>query len=200
MLEPSLLTVYVEKQVNLVVMGFSVPAASVFSLDSLFIVILGLTFSQVWPYLARRKINPTLPVKFASSFLFIGFGYLLLAFLIKTTGHDTRFSVLWFLPIYFLFTMGELMIGPIGFSMVGRLAPPGREGYLMGVWQLCIGVAGAGSIIIDLFANVPEHAGLASANVIYQSLFFKLSIISFAVCAVVFLFAPKLKKLLGVSD
>ena len=97
-------------------------------------------------YLTRKNKNPSLPVKFTSSLFFVGIGYIAITLLISVTGIDARFSVLWFFPVYFIFTMGELMIGPIGFSMVDRLSPLDKEGVLMGIWQLCIGVAGAATI------------------------------------------------------
>src|SRR2546422_11540794 len=44
----------------------------------------------------------------------------------------------WLIGLYFLHTIGELCLSPVGLSIVTKLAPPRIVGAMMGVWFLSI--------------------------------------------------------------
>jgi POT family proton-dependent oligopeptide transporter len=48
-------------------------------------------------------------------------------------------SVLWLVLFYFVCTLGELCLSPVGLSLVTKLAPPGYVGLFMGLWFLMTG-------------------------------------------------------------
>lgn len=50
-------------------------------------------------------------------------------------------SMIWLVGTYFLHTMGELCLSPVGLSMVSSLAPAKLASFLMGVWLLSSFVA-----------------------------------------------------------
>jgi len=52
-----------------------------------------------------------------------------------------RVSGIWLLLSYFLATLGELCLSPVGLSMVTKLAPPRFASLFMGVWLLSSSVA-----------------------------------------------------------
>jgi len=47
-----------------------------------------------------------------------------------------KVSILWLTSLYFIHSMGELMLSPIGLSMVNKLAPMRFASLLMGVWYM----------------------------------------------------------------
>jgi POT family proton-dependent oligopeptide transporter len=49
---------------------------------------------------------------------------------------DGRVSPMWLIGLYFLFTVGELMLSPIGLSTMTRIAPPRMSGQVLGLWFL----------------------------------------------------------------
>jgi POT family proton-dependent oligopeptide transporter len=52
----------------------------------------------------------------------------------------TRVSPGWLLTVYFLHTVGELCLSPVGLSAITKLAPVRVVGLMMGVWFLSIAV------------------------------------------------------------
>jgi len=46
----------------------------------------------------------------------------------------------WLIGLYFLHTVGELCLSPVGLSIVTKLAPPRIVGAMMGLWFLSIAV------------------------------------------------------------
>ena len=58
-----------------------------------------------------------------------------------------RVSPLWLIVVYFLQSVGELCLSPVGLSTVTKLAPARMVGLMMGVWFLSISI---GSYIAGL--------------------------------------------------
>ena len=50
--------------------------------------------------------------------------------------------MLWIIGAYFLFTMGELCLSPVGLSMVTKLSPVKFISLFMGIWFLANSAAG----------------------------------------------------------
>jgi POT family proton-dependent oligopeptide transporter len=53
----------------------------------------------------------------------------------------SRVSVLWLIAVYFVFTVAELFISPIGLSLVNKLAPARLASLMMATWFLCTAAA-----------------------------------------------------------
>jgi POT family proton-dependent oligopeptide transporter len=97
---------------------------------------------------------------------------------------------------YLLQSVGELLISPIGYAMIGKLAPRQYQGIMMGSFMLVTGLASlfAG----DFSGMVPEPAGTTAldTNAGYASLFGRLGWSSVAVGVVLVLLIPKLRRLI----
>ena len=79
-------------------------------------------------------MEPSSPKKQSMGLLFLALGYLVIAFGVKDTSGGV--SMLWLIILYFLHTVGELCLSPIGLSLVNKLAPARFASILMGVWFL----------------------------------------------------------------
>ena len=104
------------------------------SVNGLFILLLAPFMSQLWLYLNKNKLEPSSPKKQSLGLLFLALGYLVIAFGVKDTSGGV--SMLWLIILYFLHTVGELCLSPIGLSLVNKLAPARFASILMGVWFL----------------------------------------------------------------
>ncbi len=109
-----------------------VPASWFNSINGLWIILLAPVMSQVWEALGRKNIEPSSPKKQAIGLIFLALGYLLIAYGVKDVIGKT--SMLWLIGLYFLHTIGELSVSPIGLSLVNKLAPARFGSILMGVW------------------------------------------------------------------
>ncbi|MHA4895465.1 peptide MFS transporter [Pedobacter sp. PWIIR3] len=104
--------------------------------NSLFIIIFAFLISLIWIALAKRKIEPNTIIKFGMGFLFLGGAYFVF--------YATRFfanangvaSLDVFTIAYFVVTLGELCLSPIGLSIMTKLSPPKLQGMMMGMWFL----------------------------------------------------------------
>src|SRR5437899_12332954 len=122
-----------------------------------------------------------IPRQFATSLLLMALGFLILPLGIKLAGIDGKSAFGWLFISYVLQSVGELLISPIGYAMIGKLAPRQYQGVMMGSWMLVTGLASlfAG----DFSGMVPDPKGATAAvtNPDYITLFTKLGLASLAV-------------------
>ena len=125
-------------------------------------------------------------------------GFLLLAFGAEFFSNRTGLSSPWWLVgSYFLQTIGELLLSPIGLSMITRLAPQHLVGMMMGVWFLTQSAAFAIGAGLATLANVPAGASANEAVGIYAGAFFYFGLLSLALTLVSYLLIPTIKNLIG---
>ena len=118
-----------------------------------------------------------------------------------TQDRTGNISSWWIVLSYFFQTVGELFVGPIGFSMVGELVPPRLEGLMMGIWQLAAGVAGAISQYMADMTATPTSLGSAVAtDPVYSHAFFVFGLVTVLIGALTFALVPYLKRIIGVTD
>ena len=118
-------------------MGWEMPASFFQSFNAGFIIILAPIFAAMWTGLARKGIAPPAPLKQALGLALLAAGFLFISFGsndIPTAGA----SIIWLTGLYFLHTVGELFLSPIGLSMVNKLTPGRFTSLMMGIWFLAI--------------------------------------------------------------
>jgi len=118
------------------------------SVNALWVVLAAPIIGMLWIALSRKKAEPNTVVKFGLGFLFLGLGFLVF-YASKYFATPNGLTPLWmFIFAYFVLTIGELCLSPIGLSMITRLTPLRLHGVMMGTWFLAsaYGQYGAGLI------------------------------------------------------
>jgi proton-dependent oligopeptide transporter, POT family len=131
------LTFFAAEQTNRHIFGFEMPASYFQSFNAGFIVLLAPIISAMWVRLAKKGMNPVAPYKQSLGLAFLAFGYLFIAVGAKSIP-SAGASMLWLTGLYFLHTIGELFLSPIGLSMVNKLTPGRFTSLMMGIWFLAI--------------------------------------------------------------
>jgi POT family proton-dependent oligopeptide transporter len=136
-----------------------------------------------WTMLRRRRREPSTAAKIGYGMLLtaVAFGIMALAGL--TGGNTGRVSILWLVGTYAVITMGELMLSPMGLSLVNKLAPARMRGLLMGGWFTATAVGNKLSGAIGgLWDDLP-----------HSSFFLILSVASLAAAAVLFMLIKRVR-------
>jgi len=115
--------------------GPEVPASWFQNVNSFAILLFAPLFSIMWLKLDKLHLNPRTPIKFALGFFLgaIAFFVMTQAQHIANTG--VKVSPWWLITVYVLLTLGELMLSPIGLSMITKLAPTKLISVVMGLWM-----------------------------------------------------------------
>ena len=131
------LTFFAAEQTNRNIMGWEMPASYFQSFNPIFIVILAPIFATMWTRLARKGIEPPAPMKQGLGLALLALGFLFMSFGVKNIPIAGA-SIIWLTGLYFLHTVGELFLSPIGLSMVNKLTPGRFTSLMMGIWFLAI--------------------------------------------------------------
>ncbi len=134
--------------------GWEMPASWLQNVNPLLIIVMAPLFGGLWTWLARRKANPSIPVKFALGLLGLSAGFFVLAWGSANASSTNPVSMGWLVVTYFLHTAGELCLSPVGLSSMTKLAPRGRVSQMMGVWFIA---AALGNLLAGLQAGRLEE-------------------------------------------
>lgn len=113
------------------------------SVNPFFIVAFTPLLVGLFSWLARRKKSPTTPIKATLGIWMAGMASLLMIIAISRIDVYTQKSnMLWLIGSYALFTIGEILVSPVGLSLVSKLSPPRLTALMMGGWFLVNSLAG----------------------------------------------------------
>ncbi len=90
-----------------------------------------LTFPLVWfwGWLDARGLEPSTPTKMAIGMCLTGLSFFILYFAGKAGGDTGKVSPWWLIGAYGVLTLGELMLSPMGLSLVSKVAPHAAAGH-----------------------------------------------------------------------
>ena len=125
-----------------------------------------LTFPLVafWRVLDRRGREPSTPTKMAFGMFATAAAFLVLFAGARvgesqaTAGniYDFKVSPLWLLGAYGVLTLGELMLSPMGLSLVSKVAPRRHRGIMMGGWFVATAIGNKLTQIGQLWDDIPH--------------------------------------------
>lgn len=134
----SSLTLFAERNTNRHIFGFEFPASWYQFVQPLFVIALAPVFAWLW--LAMRHREPSSPAKFTWGLLFGGLAFVLMVPAASIAIGGGLAGPLWLTGCYFLQTIGELCLSPVGLSAMSKLAPERAAGFMMGIWFLSISI------------------------------------------------------------
>jgi len=132
-------TLYTDNYLDRNFMGAIIPTTVFQAINPIFILALGFPLSLMWIKLGPK--NPSLIVKMAMGLVLMGAGFFLMVGAAVERGGDNApesalASMWWMVATYFVHTVAELFLSPVGLSAVSKLAPKSLTSLFMGVWFL----------------------------------------------------------------
>jgi POT family proton-dependent oligopeptide transporter len=144
------LNLFAERFTRLTWFNYEIPAGWLQSLNPAFIIILSPVMAGLWIQLARRQRNPSIPAKFAWGLILVGAGFLVMAVAAVLIRSSQKVLPTWLIATYFIHTVGELCLSPVGLNAVSKLSPKRYLGQLMGLWFVATAL---GNLLAGLFAG-----------------------------------------------
>jgi POT family proton-dependent oligopeptide transporter len=197
----SSLTLFADRNTDLTVAGnWSISAGQTQFFNAFFIVVLAPVFSILWNALAKRGLEPSIPIKFSLALMGVGAGFLFLVWGANFAGPDFKVALWWLAGLYLIHSIAELMISPVGLSMITKLSIARIVGLMMGVWFLSISVAQYVAGVVAQVASVETVGGqvtnLQVSLQTYLGVFTTIGWISVAIGVVLLLLSWPLKYLM----
>jgi POT family proton-dependent oligopeptide transporter len=170
--------------------GWEFPTAWFQSVNSVAIIVMAPIIA--WGWVKLGPYNPSIPRKFGLGLLFNGLAFLLLMFALSSLVSDGKIPFWTLFAVYWIQSIGELCLSPIGLSMVTKLAPMRLVGFGMGGWFLSTGI---GNNLSGIFAgHVSGEGGMTTESALSGYTFGFWALIGSGV--LLFVIAPLIQKLM----
>ena len=195
----SSLTLFADRNTDRSVFGlFTISAPQTQNFNPICIVLFAPLMSMLWTGLAKRGLEPSIPVKFAIALVGVGAGFLFLVWGSTFASSNFQVGLWWLAGLYLIHSLAELCISPVGLSMITKLSIARIVGLMMGVWFLSISVAQYFAGVVAQFASVETVGGqvtnLKVSLEAYTSTFTTIAWVAITAGAVLFLLSWPLQK------
>ncbi|WP_223032813.1 peptide MFS transporter [Hanstruepera marina] len=195
-LSGSVITLFASRNVDLSIIN----ASQTNALNSMFIIILAIPISLLWAFLSKRGLNPRTPYKFGLGLVLAGVSFYILAMSGGSADENGMVPMAYLFIMYFIISIGELFMSPVGLSKITDLSPKKVVAFMMGVWFLSsayafqiVGFISEQLAVESTDANV---GGLDTLNV-YIDGFSLIAQYAIGAGIIVLIFGPLMKKLMG---
>ncbi len=190
------LMLYADRNMGKKLLGITIDAEFTQFFNPFFIVMLSPLLSRLWIWLDKNRSNPSTPLKFSMGVLMMAIGFFVLGLGGRCFSFGAETSPWWLIASYFVQTIGELLLSPIGLAMITTLSPKHLVGMMMGVWFLTQSAAFAIGGGLATLASVPDKTIPAESLKIYDHAFIIYGAISLVLAIVSMLLIPYLKRLI----
>ncbi len=199
----SSLNLFTDRLVDRTMFGWEVPAPVFQSLNAGFIFLFAPILAWLWIVLAKKGRNPSTPVKFAFGVFLAGLGFLALVAGMKASGVGLT-AVYFVFLIYWIHTMGELLVSPVGLSAVTKMAPAPVVGMTMGAWFLYSGLSNFLAGVIARTTGAETLGGqvtdIAAAKAGYIAVYTNVAYVAMGIAVFMLLISPIIKNWMSNED
>ena len=181
------LTLFADELTRTEILGQPFPSSWFQSVNALFVIALAPFFAWLWVALGTRQ--PSVALKFVFGLIFLGLSFALMVPAAQGIVAG-KVSPWWLVGVYFLQTLGEMCLSPVGLSTMSKLAPARLTGLVLGVWFLATALGNKLSGTLSAGFSSKDPAALAS--------FFSTQALVVGIVAVVLLaLVPWVRHLMG---
>ena len=168
----TVLAIYADQRLDRTILGVELPPSVVQSINPAFIIIFAAVFAAMWTKLGDRQ--PVTPVKFAIGTVVMGIAFFIFIPLAGGGANSVPFIVM--VLVYFLFTMAELCLSPVGQSLATKLAPQAFHSQMVALFFLSValGTAASGSLagFYSTDNEVPYFLTIGAVSIVVGILLF----------------------------
>lgn len=200
-LAPMGLVLFIEHNVDLNMLGYTIAPQWIQNINTVTVVIGGPLLARLFNYCRSRyhwKID--VPLQFSLALLAMALGMFMLPIGIRLAANNGLVEFQWIFYSYIFQSLGELLLAPVGYAMIGKLAPARYQGIMMGCWML---VNSIGALLASYISNrMPKNMDVTplQSNLGYSEVFVWLGIISLGVAIILFCLIPKLRQLINSTS
>ena len=177
------LNIFARDYTNLAILGYEIPVGWLQFANPVIVVLFAPIFAGIWAQLARKNLDPSLPLKFSIGLLFMALSFFVMIIAVNIALESSPVGMQWLLLTYLFQTWGELALSPIGLSAFSRYGPKRYMGQMFGLWFLASAIGG---VLAGLLGGEALDGGLETISPIFEFMIQYYLIIAFALIALSF--------------
>ncbi|NQW27867.1 MAG: peptide MFS transporter [Flammeovirgaceae bacterium] len=165
----STLNLFARDFTDRMIWGYEIPAGWLQNVNPVMIVVFAPIMGALWVKLATRQMNPSTPLKFGFGLILMATGFFAMVFAAKIVAAGAQAGMQWLVLTYFMHSIGELTLSPVGLSATTKLAPKKYYSQMMGIWF--VGTA-LGNLVAGLFAGGFDENNVSSMPDLFMKVVF----------------------------
>ena len=195
-LSGSVITLFADRNVELTQLN----ASQTNAINPVFIILLSIPVSLLWNYLSKKNLNPRTPFKFGFGLVLAGASFYVLAISGASANENGLVPMFYLFIMYFILSLGELFMSPVGLSKITDLSPKRIVSFMMGVWFL------SSAFAFQIVGFISKQLAIESTNEtvggfetlsVYTDGFTLIAQYALGAGLIVLIFSPLMKKLMG---
>ena len=177
------LNIFARDYTDLSIAGYEIPVGWLQFANPVIVVLFAPIFAGIWAQLARKNLDPSLPIKFAIGLLFMALSFLVMIVAVNIALESSPVGMQWLLLTYLFQTWGELALSPIGLSAFSRYGPKRYMGQMFGLWFLASAIGG---VLAGLLGGEALDGGLETISPVFEFMIQYYLVIAVALIALSF--------------
>ena len=177
------LNIFARDYTDLSIVGYEIPVGWLQFANPVIVVLFAPIFAGIWAQLARKNLDPSLPIKFAIGLLFMALSFLIMIVAVNIALESSPVGMQWLLLTYLFQTWGELALSPIGLSAFSRYGPKRYMGQMFGLWFLASAIGG---VLAGLLGREALDGGLETISPVFEFMIQYYLVIAVALIALSF--------------
>ena len=177
------LNIFARDYTDLSIVGYEIPVGWLQFANPVIVVLFAPIFAGIWAQLARKNLDPSLPIKFAIGLLFMALSFFIMIVAVNIALESSPVGMQWLLLTYLFQTWGELALSPIGLSAFSRYGPKRYMGQMFGLWFLASAIGG---VLAGLLGGEALDGGLETISPVFEFMIQYYLVIAVALIALSF--------------
>ncbi|MFO9571026.1 oligopeptide:H+ symporter [Legionella pneumophila serogroup 1] len=190
---PMGITLFVKNNVDKHLFHYEIATQWILNINAIIIIIGAPLLSILLTRLQTKGYNVSVTKQFIWAFVILASSFFLLSSGILSANKHGYISVYWVMLHFTTQAIAELLIGPVGYAMIGRISPPQLQGVLMGTWMMVSGVSASLSHYFSNAMTKGETTNPLLSNGDYQHVFNQLGMWALLGAFFLYLIAKRIK-------
>lgn len=190
---PMGVTLFIKNNVDKHLFYYEMATQWILNINSIVIIIGAPLLSIVLTRLQAKGCNVSVTKQFIWAFLILAGSFFLLSAGILSANKQGYINVYWVMIHFITQAIAELLIGPVGYAMIGRISPPQLQGILMGTWMMVSGVSASLSHYFSNAMTKGESTNPLLSNGDYLNVFNQLGMWALLGAVFLYLISKKIK-------
>ncbi|MFH8476313.1 oligopeptide:H+ symporter [Streptomyces sp. NPDC018000] len=183
----STVAIFAKSSADNSILGWEFPVSWYQSVNPVLIMALAPVFAAFWLSLNRRGKEPSTIVKFSSGLVLAGASFFLFLMPLTIASDGHKAAAMWLVAIYFVQTVAELTLSPVGLSVTTKMAPAKYASQMMGVWFLAVTAGDCTTGLLSLAGVELNGTGVVALE----------AFLAVAAGVAVFMYRGRVKQLMG---
>jgi POT family proton-dependent oligopeptide transporter len=193
-------TLFIKNNVDKNFFGLAMATQWIKNINPLVIILGAPILTVIINKLKSRGYNLSVSIQFVCAFIALALSFFFLSCGVIFSDIQGYTSIYWVIGHIITQGIAELLIGPIGYAMIGRIAPPQFQGVLMGTWMLVYGVAASFSHFISNAMVTTESTNPLATNSDFLNIFEQLGFWALIGSIFLYFISKKIKALIDNTN